>query len=84
MNENLQKQSGNLFTHTLSVIFHLRFVDENTENYILLLRQAVSICSVSCEPKRREDVFTMASWMAEKLRYIGVTVELYDLAGKVS
>lgn len=62
---------------TLPQIF--TFVDQNTESYKQLLKDAVAIPSVSCDVKYRNDCVRMVHWMQDKLKEVGATTELRDV-----
>ncbi|XP_045489382.1 cytosolic non-specific dipeptidase [Pieris rapae] len=62
---------------TLPQIF--KYVDENTESYKKLLKEAVAIPSVSCDAKYRDDCVRMVQWTQEKLREVGASTELRDI-----
>lgn len=53
-----------------------KLVDANKNIYIERLKEAVAIPSVSALPDRRKDVVRMVDWMAEKLKKLGVDVEI--------
>lgn len=44
----------------------------------------MSIPSVSGQPERRDDVITMVHWMEDRLKKLGVEVELCDIGLQVS
>lgn len=54
-------------------------VDANKARYIETLRETVAIKSVSAWPAYRPDITKMVNWTAEKLKSLGVTVELADV-----
>ncbi len=56
--------------------FH--FVDENLPQFISVLREAVSIPSVSSDFSMRKDVFKMSSFLTEKMQRLGVHTRLVD------
>lgn len=56
-----------------------RHVDANKIRYINELRDIVAIKSVSAWPDNRPDIGTAVNWTAEKLRKLGVEVELADI-----
>lgn len=60
-----------------------RYIDSNKEKFIKNLRDAVSIPSVSGQPERRDDVITMVHWMEDRLKKLGVEVELCDIGLQV-
>lgn len=60
-----------------------RYIDSNKEKFITNLRDAVSIPSVSGQPERRDDVITMVHWMEDRLKKLGVEVELCDIGLQV-
>ncbi|XP_046970665.1 cytosolic non-specific dipeptidase [Vanessa cardui] len=62
---------------TLPQIF--KFVDKNAESYKALLKEAVAIPSVSCDPKYRDDCVRMVHWMQDKLKEVGASTELRDI-----
>lgn len=55
------------------------YIDSNKDKFIKNLRDAVAIPSVSGQPERRDDVITMVHWMEERLKKLGVEVELCDI-----
>ncbi|KIY68726.1 CNDP dipeptidase [Cylindrobasidium torrendii FP15055 ss-10] len=57
----------------------LKFIDDNAENFIKRLADAVAIQSVSSDLSRRDDVIKMAHWVDAQLKSYGVTTELRDL-----
>lgn len=62
---------------TLPKIF--KYVDENVESYKSLLKDAVAIPSVSCDPKYREECVKMVYWMRDKLKEVGASTEIRDV-----
>lgn len=54
-------------------------VDENKEEYINNLKDAVAIKSVSAWPQNRADIKTMLEWASTKLQALGATIELRDI-----
>lgn len=44
-----------------------------------VLREAVAIKSVSAWPASRDDIGTMINWTADKLRALGVSLQLEDI-----
>lgn len=56
-----------------------RHVDANKARYIETLKEAVAIKSVSAWPNSRPDVVKMMNWAAEKLKKLGVQVEMAEL-----
>lgn len=61
-----------------------RFIDSHKDQYIDVLREAVSIRSVSAEPEARSEVIRMVKWSAQKLTDLGVAVELRKIGEQVS
>lgn len=49
------------------------YVDGNQQALIERLAEAVSIPSVSGDPKHRPDVFKMADWVESQLKALNVT-----------
>lgn len=58
------------------------FIESNKANYIELLREAVAIPSVSAWPDHRPHVTLMSNWIAEKLKDLGVHIELCDIGSQ--
>lgn len=63
-------------------MFSIRHVDANKVRYIDALREVVAIKSVSAWPENRPDIGTAVNWTAEKLRKLGVEVELADIGNQ--
>ncbi|KAF9453338.1 glutamate carboxypeptidase [Macrolepiota fuliginosa MF-IS2] len=57
----------------------LKYVDDNANNFIQRLADAVAIPSISGDASRRQDVIKMANWLNNQLKAVGVTTELKDL-----
>jgi nonspecific dipeptidase len=64
------------FDSILSNVFKL--VDEGTDDWIDLLKEAVAIKSVSAWPETRDDVIKMVNWFADLLKKEGVSCEIAD------
>lgn len=60
-----------------------KYVDQHKSAYTQLLKEAVAIPSVSCDPKYRDDCVRMVHWMQEKLKEVGATTELRDVGFQV-
>lgn len=56
-----------------------KFVDQNVQSYKNLLKEAVAIASVSCDPKYRQECVRMVEWTRDKLKEVGATTELRDI-----
>ncbi|XP_035429656.2 cytosolic non-specific dipeptidase [Spodoptera frugiperda] len=56
-----------------------KYVDDNTESYKQLLKEAVAIPSVSSDVKYRKECVRMVEWMQGKLKEVGATTELRDV-----
>ncbi|KAG1714147.1 Cytosolic non-specific dipeptidase [Nymphon striatum] len=54
------------------------YIDENTEKFIEVLRNAVKIKSVSAWPSARPEIFKMMKWAEEQLKILGATVEMCE------
>ncbi|XP_013195460.1 cytosolic non-specific dipeptidase [Amyelois transitella] len=62
---------------TLPKLFN--FVDQNVNTYKNLLKEAVAIASVSCDPKYRDECVRMVHWTQDKLKEVGAKTELRDV-----
>ncbi|KAF7271581.1 hypothetical protein GWI33_015566 [Rhynchophorus ferrugineus] len=51
-------------------------VESNKGNYIELLKEMVAIQSVSAWPHKRQEIFKVVNWTAEKLRSLGATTDI--------
>lgn len=60
-----------------------KFVDQNTQSYKDLLKEAVAIPSVSSDAKYRNECVRMVEWTRDKLKEVGATVELRDVGFQV-
>lgn len=58
---------------TLNTLF--KYVDEHATDFKQILKDAVSIPSVSCYPHMREDCISMVKWTTGKLKALGIEVE---------
>lgn len=56
-----------------------RHVDANKDRYIQALREAVAIKSVSAWPAYRPDITKMINWTADRMKALGVTIELAEI-----
>lgn len=54
-------------------------IDENKQQYIQNLKDAVGIKSVSAWPQNRSDITKMMEWAVQRLQAIGTTTELRDI-----
>ncbi|CAB3402869.1 unnamed protein product [Caenorhabditis bovis] len=54
-------------------------IDEQQEEFIELLREAVEIKSVSGDPSRRGDCIRMSEWTRDQLKALGIDASLWDL-----
>ncbi|CAI5445773.1 unnamed protein product [Caenorhabditis angaria] len=54
-------------------------IDENQEEFVELLREAVEIRSVSADPARRPDCIKMCEWARDQLKSVGADTSLWDL-----
>lgn len=79
MSYSALKINSDKFDLIYSNSFDLRHVDANKVRYINELRDIVAIKSVSAWPDNRPDIGTAINWTAEKLRKLGVEVELADI-----
>ncbi|KAI0693706.1 CNDP dipeptidase [Cerioporus squamosus] len=61
----------------------LKFLDDNAENSVQRLGEAVAIPSVSGDGSYRPDVFRMSAWLDGQLKSLGVTTKLVDLGKHV-
>lgn len=57
-------------------------IDANKTRYIDVLREAVAIKSVSAWADHRPEITKMAKWTAERLKKLGVDVELAELGNQ--
>lgn len=62
---------------TLPKVF--QHVNQNVESYKDLLKEAVAIPSVSCDPAYRSECVHMVHWARDKLKELGARVELHDV-----
>ncbi|WPG98655.1 Cys-Gly metallodipeptidase dug1 [Acrodontium crateriforme] len=58
---------------------YFKTIDDNAENYIERLRQAVAIPSISADEERRPDVVRMGMWLKEQLESLGAHMEARPL-----
>ncbi|KAG6887961.1 hypothetical protein C0995_011354 [Termitomyces sp. Mi166 len=61
----------------------LQFVDNNADNFIQRLSDAVAIPSISGDPVHRNDVVKMANWLNSQLNSYGVQTQLIDLGNHI-
>ncbi|KAI0795572.1 glutamate carboxypeptidase [Abortiporus biennis] len=61
----------------------IQFVDDNTDNFINRLAEAVAIPSISGDATRRPDVVKMANWLNNQLQRYGAKTELVPLGTQV-
>lgn len=59
------------------------YIDDNKNAFIEKLSQAVSIKSISSDPKLRNEVIKMMKWALVKLQAFGADVELCDIGSQV-
>ncbi|XP_054275860.1 cytosolic non-specific dipeptidase [Macrosteles quadrilineatus] len=70
---SLPKQLQDLFS----------YVDKNAVKFIGILKEAVSIPSVSNDVGHRPDVVTMVKWTESRLKSLGASVELCDVGDQI-
>jgi nonspecific dipeptidase len=57
-------------------------IEANKSDYFALLKEAVSIPSVSAWPDHRPHVIKMSNWVADKLMQLGVDVNICDIGSQ--
>ncbi|XP_050718402.1 cytosolic non-specific dipeptidase-like isoform X2 [Eriocheir sinensis] len=66
-----------------SLIHTPRYVDDNKERFIEVLREAVAIQSVSVWPKKRPELLHQMEWAKTKLEALGATCTLNKIGDQV-
>lgn len=65
------------------VLVDFRYIDEHANEFKELLRDAVSIPSVSVYPHHRDDCIAMVKWTQAKLKALGAEVEQCNIGNQV-
>lgn len=58
------------------------YIEEHKDQFIDNLRQAIAIQSVSSSPEKRNEVIKMVEWTGDRLKNLGVSVELKDVGAQ--
>ncbi|XP_050718400.1 cytosolic non-specific dipeptidase-like isoform X3 [Eriocheir sinensis] len=60
-----------------------KYVDDNKERFIDVLREAVAIQSVSAWPEKRQEIVRQMEWAKTKLEALGATCTLNDIGEQI-